>query len=124
MEFKGIENPYDRFKIKKGEIKRAKLGLTAVGNRKTNPKFGDDDKEIARLTVAGNIALANSLSQLENPGAAIQKTITKAQWTIETGLMALEQADASQKEVDAMLTEESENILEWENNMNRRKPAA
>ena len=108
MEFKGNDNPFNRFKIKKSEIERAKMGFEATGDKRSRKKVGHEvnlgigDRARARLTVAGNIALINSLSVIENPDQITEITIDDARQTIETGLSALHEAKAVSQEASAM----------------------
>lgn len=87
-------SPIVKFDIDRSEVEQARLGFEASGQLELSelvaisPGFGVDQYEKARLVVAGNIALVNSLK-----GIFVPKTIASVSSTIESGLRSLQEAD-------------------------------
>ncbi len=99
MEFNGAETRIlvGRFSISDAEVELAQMGFESIGSKKLRsrverePGFGIADDERARMVVAGNIALINSLSVVKS-SESILRAIADATETVNTGLDALDQA--------------------------------
>lgn len=99
MDFKKTPGKFGtNFEIADHERRNARIGFEAIGREVLSGKLSgssNDGMESGRLVVAGNIALLNSLKDLETD--AVQSLKKQAEMTIVTGRVALEQAEADRQ---------------------------
>ena len=104
MDFKGQDGrKYHRFEILDEEITRARMGFEALGSDQLSKQVdtmvlhGISDIDKARLTVAGNLALINILTSIPFPDANTP-TINEATTTVHSGLAAIAEAEAIERQ--------------------------